>query len=177
MKPIPNFKGYFINKNGNIYSIIKRSNQSSPKKPKLLKVFLSAGYKTIFLTKDKERYKRFIHRLLLEIFIGKCPKGMECRHLNGNRLDNRLSNLKWGTRRENQRDRLFNNKDNRGEKSSLSKLTKKQVLEIRILAKKNNKKIRKSDNGGNYKEIAKKYNISPSNVGAIIRRLSWAWLD
>ena len=47
-----------------------------------------------------------IHQLVLDAFVGPRPDGMECRHLNGVRTDNRLSNLRWGTRSENQQDSL-----------------------------------------------------------------------
>jgi len=43
---------------------------------------------------------RRVSRLVLETFIGECPKGMECRHLDGNSQNNNLNNLKWGTREE-----------------------------------------------------------------------------
>lgn len=48
---------------------------------------------------------RFVHRLVLEAFIGPCPSGMECRHLDGNPSNNRLENLLWGTPLENANDR------------------------------------------------------------------------
>lgn len=43
---------------------------------------------------------RRVGRLVLESFKGPCPEGFECRHLNGKSLDDRLDNLKWGTRKE-----------------------------------------------------------------------------
>lgn len=46
-----------------------------------------------------------VHRLMLEAFVGPCPPGMECRHLNGVADDNRLENLCWGTHLENEMDR------------------------------------------------------------------------
>ncbi len=45
-----------------------------------------------------------VHVLVAEAFIGPRPEGSECRHLNGNPADNRVSNLAWGTRSENNRD-------------------------------------------------------------------------
>ncbi len=42
-----------------------------------------------------------VHRLVLEAFVGVCPKGHEALHLNHNPADNRLVNLRYGTRSEN----------------------------------------------------------------------------
>lgn len=42
-----------------------------------------------------------IHQIVLEAFCGPCPDGMEVLHGNGIRTDNRLSNLRYGTRSEN----------------------------------------------------------------------------
>lgn len=41
-----------------------------------------------------------VSRLVLETFIGACPLDLECRHLDGDSLNDRLKNLKWGTRQE-----------------------------------------------------------------------------
>ena len=46
----------------------------------------------------------YAHRAVLEAFVGPLPKGMEVRHLNSNPLDNRLENLKYGTKSENMQD-------------------------------------------------------------------------
>jgi hypothetical protein len=51
-------------------------------------------------------YKRAVHRLVLEAFVGLRPLGMECRHLNGKCRDNRLDNLKWGSTDENLADKI-----------------------------------------------------------------------
>jgi DNA-binding CsgD family transcriptional regulator len=46
-----------------------------------------------------------VHRVVLEAFIGPCPPGLQCRHLNGNPADNRLDNLCWGTPAQNTEDK------------------------------------------------------------------------
>lgn len=42
-----------------------------------------------------------VHQLVMKAFVGEPPEGMEVRHLNGNPQDNRLENLRYGTRSEN----------------------------------------------------------------------------
>jgi hypothetical protein len=48
----------------------------------------------------------FVHRLVLEAFVGPRPSGMEGCHDNGIPDDNRLTNLRWDTTRENHLDRV-----------------------------------------------------------------------
>ena len=68
----------------------------------LTPVTTSNGYLVVFIDKRAKR----IHRLVLETFVGPCPPGKECRHLDSDRCNNRLDNLRWGTRSENAQDRL-----------------------------------------------------------------------
>lgn len=42
-----------------------------------------------------------VHQLVLKTFVGEAPDGMEVLHINGNPTDNRLENLRYGTRTEN----------------------------------------------------------------------------
>lgn len=42
-----------------------------------------------------------VHQLVLKTFVGEAPDGMEVLHKNGDPADNRLSNLRYGTRTEN----------------------------------------------------------------------------
>lgn len=47
-----------------------------------------------------------IHRLVLTAFVGPCPDGMGGCHWDGDGTNNRLANLRWDTRSENQRDKV-----------------------------------------------------------------------
>ncbi len=59
------------------------------------------GYPCLVVYRDDRKFKVLLHRAMLETFVGPCPDGMVCRHLNGDKLDARLTNLAWGTPAEN----------------------------------------------------------------------------
>jgi hypothetical protein len=46
-------------------------------------------------------FGQLVHRLVMSAFVGPAPSGMEVLHLNHDPADNRLCNLKYGTRSEN----------------------------------------------------------------------------
>jgi hypothetical protein len=72
----------------------------------------------------------YIHTLVLNAFAGPCPPGHECRHLNGDRSDNRWpENLAWGTLQENAQDRVRHG-TSKGECNPGSKLTEADVVDI-----------------------------------------------
>lgn len=98
-KAIPDFPGYFINKTGEVWS---GPNTYYPT-GRILKSFRNGKckHRYLFLSANSKKFKKFIHRLVLEVFIGPCPEGMECCHRNDIADDNNLENLYWGTRSEN----------------------------------------------------------------------------
>ena len=100
----------------------------------ILKPRISNGYCLVDLRVTcKRRYHR-IHRLVAIAFIGPPPTPKhEIRHTDGDRQNNNYNNLSWGTRKDNERDKIRHNKTNRGQRNGRSKLTRKQVLQIREL--------------------------------------------
>lgn len=65
----------------------------------------SHGYDTVVLGRGNTRT---VHSLVAEAFIGPCPEGHEVLHIDGTRSNNRLANLRYGTRRENILDAVAN---------------------------------------------------------------------
>lgn len=61
------------------------------------------GYFVCSLNRPGVQTLHTVHRMVLEAFIGP-GDGLEARHLNHNRADNRLVNLAWGTSAENSAD-------------------------------------------------------------------------
>ena len=62
------------------------------------------GYRYAFLTQDGKRVGRTVHQLVCLAFHGPRPDGMQVRHLDGNKLNNHLDNLLYGTPSENSYD-------------------------------------------------------------------------
>lgn len=110
------------------------------------------------------RNHRYVHRLVLEAFVGPCPDGLECRHLDGNKANNRASNLCWGTRRENCDDKMKHRVMPSGEKHWNNVLTRPIVRAIR--------KDRRRGKG--LYDLARELGISYRSVRRVKERNSWA---
>lgn len=57
----------------------------------------SNEYLQVHLYVNRKKKAKYVHRLVLESFIGSCPACMECCHENGNKTHNSLTNLRWDT--------------------------------------------------------------------------------
>lgn len=105
-----------------------------------------------------------IHRLVLETFVGPRPIGMECRHIDGNKLNNNLLNLEWTTHRINELDKYKHGTIMCGSKNGYAKLTEINVFNIRRLWE-----------TGKFTqwELANKFNVYQSCIWSIIHKKSW----
>jgi hypothetical protein len=108
--------------------------------------------------------KKLVHHLVLFAFVGPCLPGMECRHLDGNPANNALTNLIWGTRKENAKDREEHGHTARGEKGGNSKSTEDTI-----------RAIRHDHATGKYSlsELSKKHGVSVSSAHRIVLRKTW----
>ena len=168
MKTIPNFPDYQITKDGRVWSKPRKDTLGHNLKGKWLKSKVNIyGYCEVVLTVNSRKYSCKIHRLVLETYIGSCPKGMQCRHLNGIRTDNRLINLCWGTCKENKQDSIKHETSTQGEKVGTSKLTDDKVRVIRYL-----RNVAKFS----LKDIAWQFDVTIATIGYICTGKTWKHL-
>jgi hypothetical protein len=88
---------------------------------------------------------------------------MECRHLDGDTANNRLNNLRWGTRQEQFGDMGLHGTKLHGSKNPMAKLREQDIPEIRSLCAA----------GHRYFDIGFLFGISPSIIGQIARGELW----
>jgi hypothetical protein len=124
IKAIPGYQYYYADTDGNIYSVtpelpqkffdlaklqitetkpgIYYHEQTGKIKVKKLKPHKnSMGYYRVVLYLNGKFAREFVHRLVLMTFRGPFPPGKETNHIDGNILNNKLSNLEFVTHAEN----------------------------------------------------------------------------
>lgn len=124
---IPGFDGYLVSSDGEILSLLRQERMILRQRSK------QTGYRYVILYRDRKKHKKYIHTLVLLAFVGSPQKGQETRHLDGNPANNSRSNLRWGTRRENQKDKVRHGRILVGESCPNHKLTVADVRRIRQL--------------------------------------------
>lgn len=122
------------------------------------------GYLTWTMHVNGSARPILVHRAVLECFVGPPSEGAVGRHLDGDRVNNFLENLAWGTQAENVRDTIRHGRQARGERSKKSGLTEKDVRIIRM-----------SEESG--KALALRYGVSGAAITAIRKRRTWAHAD
>ena len=156
----PPFEAYAVDEEGNVWS------SRQHKVWRKLKPWPDRyGHLNLELRCPSNRKRIQVHRLILEVFTEPCPKGMECRHLNGNPKDNRLENLRWGTSKENGQDTVMHGRSARGSRNPSAKLTEDNVKQIRALL-----------NTHTHVELGQCFNVHPGTISDIKRNKKWAWL-
>src|SRR2546426_680030 len=120
---IPGFPGYRIGDDGSVWSCFKRGwNKGyyyylSDSWKKLRPSVSWDGYQRVTVFKEAVRYPKRVSVLVLSVFVGPCPEGMEACHENGNGLDNRISNLRWDTHKNNLADKKRHGTEQIGERN------------------------------------------------------------
>jgi len=124
------------------------------------------GHKRVTLCRKGKTKKFNVHRLVLETFVGSCPEGMECRHLDNDASNNKVSNLEWSTHYENMQDK-YKFKTIIREKC-IRKNCKLNVIQIRIIRYLLKTKVLLQ------KEIAKIFDVADSQISEIKNNNQWS---
>ena len=145
---IGDFNDYIVTSYGRLYSLKSR---------KFLCCSKARGYKLCNLYKNRKRKTIYLHRLVALAFIPNDNNKLIVHHVDGNKLNNCITNLKWVSYSENIKQAYEDGLNHAGK---LLKLNNENVALIRYLHK---KQI-------GYKKIAKLLNISQQTIADIIKK-------
>ena len=171
-KDIPYFRGsYQVSSMGRVRSVDRviacKDGSMRKHKGRVLKLHVNknTGYECLSLCNDGRCNTKTVHRLVLETFKPHVNMNvLDVNHIDGNKLNNHLTNLEWLTRRDN----MLHACDTglvriEGERNPQVKLSNADVLEI----------LQRLDTGETHKDIGLDYGVSRNCITDINKGLTW----
>ena len=172
-KPIKGYEGFYeVSDLGRVRSLPRevkgKGNTTQMRDGFILKHDASGRYPRVTLFKENKRFRESVHRLVAIAYVENPSNKPEVNHINGNSYDNRPENLEWVTSSENQQHAVDTGlqKTLFGEDAPWSKLTNKQVIEIK----------ESEQDSVTRKKLSKKFNVTYSTIYDIQKGRRWSHL-
>ena len=146
---------YFVSNLGRVKSV-KNNGKEIYLKPHMG----TGGYLTLNIYYNSKPTTSAIHRLVARAFLGETEKGMYVNHKDGNKLNNKLTNLEYVTPKENSHHAFSTGLNKSGENHPNSKLKNKDVILIKLYQKL----------GYTEADLAEKFNVHPRTIRRIFNR-------
>lgn len=159
-RPIPGSPGYVAGADGSVWSYWQAGRwRKRLKEPRLLSVHRNSrtGYVMCRVARNGKQTTIAVHTLVLLAFRGKAC-GKQARHRNGNKSDNAISNLCWGTCKQNAADKFLHGTQPVGDRHHNAKLDRHTLSQIFYWRRK----------GLLQREIAAKLNVSRSRISEVL---------
>lgn len=172
-KDIKGYEGlYQVSNYGRVKSLnrfrIGRNGKPVKVNERILKPVINYGYCYVFIRNyERKLVKNFrVHRLVAQTFLENPNNYPQINHKDGNKQNNNVENLEWCTAKQNTNHAEINGFSHHvnGEKHGNSKLTQKQVDEIRN---------KYSTGKYSYKMLLYEYHVSKSCIATIIKNKNW----
>lgn len=161
MRDVVGYEGIFqVTEDGEIFSL--RTNKF------LIQGTTKVGYKIICTRVNGIAKSPRVHRMVAEAFIPNPDNKPEVNHINGDKTDNRVTNLEWVTSKENTQHALATGLQVSlaGTECQQSKLTEEDVRYIRSVFK-------PFDRAFGTRALAKKFNVHHSTISDVVNFVSY----
>lgn len=160
-KRVPLFPLYRVGTDGSVWRLMDKKTWV---KLRGSTIGSKSPHKAVTLYNHVGRVTKYVHRLVLEAFVGPCPPGMEGIHYpDQDYRNNELSNLQWGTRALNVKHREEIGKNNTGSANGNAKLTEEDVVFC----------LRAFARGVSVTALSRFFDVSRWSIGEVKRRQAW----
>lgn len=149
IKKLKQYPGYFISDEG--YVIGSSGVRMNPNKTR-------EGYLRVTINVDRKKITKNVHRLVAESFIKNPLHKKEVNHIDGNKLNNSVSNLEWCTPKENIMHSFELGLQPLGDKRGKGKYSIDEINNLRDLNK----------TGLSIGEISRRTGVSRSHVSRVV---------
>lgn len=163
-RDVPGVVGYKVGSDGSLWSCRCRNGRGfSSLWHQLIPVARDSGHLSYSISDDGIMRQLSAHRLVLEVFVGPCPPGMQGCHNDGVPGNNHIENLRWDTPGANQLDKRRHGTMPRGESHVRAKLTIDAVKDI----------LSEFCNGASSRKLARKHSVAKSTILRIVHGDYW----
>ena len=164
---IPGYPGYQASSLGRVRSLDKkvRCRGGFRLRPGrvLAPVTHHTGYTLYTLHIGNRQKSAFGHRLVMDAFVGPLPDGYVTCHKDGSRQNNRLCNLRYGTKASNEQDKRGHGTYQKEEQNPRAVFSLEKVVTIRQLRAA----------GASVKHLAQQFNNRPGHISKICTGFLW----
>lgn len=120
MRTIPEYNNYSITEEGKLYRKLKNGNIKEVRGRQN-----KSGYVQVTLSDKERRQERLLHRLVAEAFIPNPETKPQVDHIDEDKTNNSMTNLRWATAKEN--NTYYHTKDGRAHYIKLAQKRKNQL--------------------------------------------------
>ena len=168
-KNVVGYEGYYqVSNFGNVRSIDRKDGRGNRIKGKELKLYKNRnGYLQSALIFNGKVKLMYVHRIVAEAFLCN-PKNLKCvNHKDENKTNNSVENLEWCDYKYNNNygklTHEFRSEKVSGENHPQSRLTKKQVIQIRDLY----------EQGHSITNLSQTFGVCRQHVWDIVKKIKW----
>lgn len=134
------------------------------------------GYMYVRLWDGEKYNQRYVHRLVLESFVG-IEDGKQADHIDHDKSNNKLSNLRWVTAKENmahasQNGRLYCS-DYQRQQTIKANRGRSKILNADKVAKIKRMHLE----GINQREIGRRMGVCYKIINFIVKGKTWVWVE
>lgn len=105
LERLPDFPGYSVTECGKVFS--HKTNWRGYGTREMGQLLNADGYPSVKLKRiDGKTVRKTVHALVATTYLGPRKEDQECCHIDGNKQNNHVQNLRWGSKAGNARDRV-----------------------------------------------------------------------